>query len=217
MATRPRLRLDYEDYAWEVSPEVAHRLGSLESRRLSRHYQAAVPVRVADLDLLPLVSREARQVAAAATTEIVAFDSEMSGLPTPMPAILLRTESASSSRIENLTAGARRIAAATLGVDNHKTAMLIAANVAAMREALAHPLVTAPEDFLALHRALLQQSQPDIAGTIRSEQVWIGGSSLSPHGSAFVPPHHSRLPNLLDDLISFIQRQDIPPLIQHGE
>ena len=209
----PVLRLTYEEYPWEVSPEVAHRVGSMETQRLTRPYKAAVPVSVADLDLLPLISRQAREAAADASAEIVEFESEMSALPAPMPAILLRTESASSSRIENLTAGARRIAAATLGVDNHENALLIAANVAAMRAALAHPDVTSSADVLTLHRALLEHSQPDIAGNFRTQQVWIGGSSLSPHDSTFVPPHHSRLPTCIDDLIAFIGRRDIPPLI----
>jgi len=208
----PDLRLTYKEYPWEVSPEVAHKVGSMETQRLTRPYKAAVPVSVADLDLFPLISRQAREAAADASAEIVEFETEMSALPAPMPAILLRTESASSSRIENLTAGARRIAAATLGVDNHENALLIAANVAAMRAALAHPDVTSPADVLTLHRALLEHSQPDIAGNFRTQQVWIWGSSLSPHGSTFVPPHHSLLPTFMTDLIAFIERRDIPPL-----
>src|SRR5699024_10994430 len=160
-----------------------------------------------------LISRQAREAAAAASAQIVEFDSQMSALPAPMPAILLRTESASSSRIENLTAGARRIAAAALGVDNHENALLIAANVTAMRAALAHPDVASPADVLTLHRALLEHSQPDIAGSFRTQQVWVGGNALSPHGSTFIPPHHSRLPRFMDDLIAFIGRRDVPPLI----
>lgn len=209
----PTLQLAYEEHPWEVSAEVAQRLGSLETHRIERPYRAAVPVHVAELDLVPLLSLKARQLAAEVTAKIVEFDSQMSRLSTPMPAILLRTESASSSQIEHLTAGARRIAAATLGVDDHKNALLISANVAAMRTALAHPNLNAFEDILRLHRALLEHSEPEIAGKFRDQQVWIGGSSLSPHGSEFTPPHHTRVPDLIHDLLAFIGRRDIPPLI----
>lgn len=213
METTPLLQLSYEPHEWAVSEELAHRLGAIESRRLSRTYNAAVPVQISNLDLLPLVTPEAREIAAVATAEIVTFDSEMARLPMPMPAILLRTESASSSKIENLTAGARRIAAATLGVDDHDNAQLIAANMAAMRAALAHPQVDSPADILIVHQAILGSTRPDIAGTFRSQQVWIGGSSLSPHAAAFIPPHHERLPELLKDVVKFINRRDLPPLI----
>src|SRR5690625_896676 len=137
--------------------------------------------------MLPLISRQAREAAAAASAQIVEFDSEMFALPAPMPAIL--------------------------GVNSHENALLIAANVIAMQAALAHPDVSSPEDVLTLHRVLLEHSQPDIAGSFRTQQVWVGGNALSAHGSTFVPPHHSMLPRFMGDLIAFIGRRDIPPLI----
>ncbi|WP_205447153.1 hypothetical protein [Candidatus Frankia alpina] len=50
--------------------------------------------------------------------------------------VLLRSESASSSGIENLTAGARTIALAELGSTANRNATEIVGNVAAMRSAL---------------------------------------------------------------------------------
>lgn len=40
------------------------------------------------------------------------------------------------------------------------------------------------------------------------------GSRLSPHTATFVPPHHTRLPALMDDLIAFVHRVDVPVLAQ---
>jgi len=60
----------------------------------------------------------------------------------PLAAVLLRTESASSSRIERLTAGARQIAIADLGEPAAHNAELIAANTKAM-EAAGAPKQTA--------------------------------------------------------------------------
>ena len=51
-------------------------------------------------------------------------------------------------------------------------------------------------------------------GRFRSQQVWIGGSSASPHGASFVPPQHERINAAMDDLCAFIARTDIPLLTQ---
>ena len=48
---------------------------------------------------------------------------------------------------------------------------------------------------------------------VRDQQVWIGSNALSPHTASFVPPHHSRVPGALDDLITFVQRADLPVLV----
>jgi Fic family protein len=42
----------------------------------------------------------------------------------------------------------------------------------------------------------------------------IGGSSFGPHGADFVPPHHDRVPALMDDLVRFMRRTDLPLLAQ---
>jgi len=42
--------------------------------------------------------------------------------------------------------------------------------------------------------------------------VWIGGGSIGPHRAMSVPPHHSRVPDGIKDLIVFIDRDDIPVL-----
>ena len=48
---------------------------------------------------------------------------------------------------------------------------------------------------------------------LRDQQVWIGSNALSPHTASFVPPHHTRVPAALDDLITFVQRVDLPVLV----
>jgi hypothetical protein len=57
--------------------------------------------------------------------------------------------------------------------------------------------------ILETHRALMQASEPGIAGTWRTEQVWIGGGGYSPHLAAFIPPHASRVPATIEDLVGF--------------
>jgi Fic family protein len=79
-----------------------------------------------------------------------------------------------------------------------------------MREALKQSGPISVSAICAIHDTLM-------AGTseregLRDEQVWIGGTPYSPHGASFVPPHASRVPECLDDLISFEEREDISPV-----
>jgi Fic family protein len=48
------------------------------------------------------------------------------------------------------------------------------------------------------------------AGVFREEQVWIGSRLDSPVGAEFVPPHHSRVPGLIEDLSKFVEHNDVP-------
>jgi Fic family protein len=66
-----------------------------------------------------------------------------------------------------------------------------------------------------VQQALLGDEQPEDTGGWRTQQVWIGGGyGNSPHGALFVPPHKSRVPALMDDLLAFVSRTDIPALAQ---
>jgi Fic family protein len=65
---------------------------------------------------------------------------------------------------------------------------------------------------LAMHRALMSESDPINAGRWRTEQVWIGGGNLGPHLALFVPPHHDRVASAIADLVKFIGRDDLPVL-----
>ncbi len=66
--------------------------------------------------------------------------------------------------------------------------------------------------ILDMHDALLRTAAPTIAGRWRDQQVWIGGGDLSPHEAVFVPPHHDRVVEAIDDLVRFIARTDVPVL-----
>jgi len=172
-------------------------------------YRAAVtaPIAEATVDLPAAVLAAADD----ASVEIARYDAEVGAELAPFAALLLRSESAASSRIENLTASARAIAEAQLG-HGARNADLVVANERAMTAAIALAEHIDAPAILAMHSALLGRSAPRIAGRWRSEQVWIGGGDHSPHGASFVPPHHSRVPAAIDDLIRFTQRTDIPAL-----
>jgi Fic family protein len=127
----------------------------------------------------------------------------------PFEALLLRSESAASSQIEQLTASAKAVLMAEAGDESRSNARGIAANTAAMRRAIASADNLSGEAIIEMHRELLAESAPDIVGHWRDQQVWIGGRLTSPHQATFVPPHHSRVPAAIDDLVAFVSRADV--------
>lgn len=197
--------VSYESLEWRTDPDAA--ASRTVRRRHQGPYDAAVPAAIADLDVdLPnSLTAELDD----ATAEIARFDSELGDEITPFAAVLLRSESAASSRIENLTASARAIAEAELGDVRRRNASLIVANERSMRAAVDLARSIDSEAILAMHRALLEVDDPAIAGRWRDQQVWIGGSHLGPHEAMFVPPRHDRVPAAIADLVAFIDRDDI--------
>lgn len=203
--------IEHEERLWS-SGDVDHSL-SRRKRLLARGpYQAAVVPAIADCD--PVVDSRTQAITESATVDMVRFDRDLGDDAAPFAALLLRSESASSSEIENLTSGARRIALAQLGDTSSKNARMIASNVLAMRAAIDLSEDMSVDNVAAMHEALMRESEPQMAGRFRTQQVWIRGITNSPHGAEFVPPHHDRVPEALDDLAKFMRRDDIPALIQ---
>lgn len=198
----------YEERPWKADsdPGISRR-----QRLLARGpYQAAVLEPIADCT--PHLDSHTQAVVEQAIVDMVRFDAEMGAGTAPFANLLLRSESAASSQIENLTAGSRKIALAGLGDTSSGNARLIVSNVAAMRAALELSDDLSVHNILEMHRSLMQESEPDIAGQVRESQVWIRGNS--PHTADFVPPHHERVPEALEDLAEFMQRDDVPALTQ---
>jgi Fic family protein len=198
----------YENIRWE--PQVRRYAGTKPPKYGT--YRPAVPANIADLvlDLPPSVFAEAES----ASHDITRFDAELGGEIAPFAAVLLRSESAASSQIENLTASARAIAEAELpGGKAKRNAEMIVANTAAMRAALALSDTVDADAILAMHRALMVNEPRHTPGEFRTEPVWIGGGS-TPVGATFVAPRHEVVPGAIGDLIAFTQRADVPTLPQ---
>ena len=186
--------------------------GPYSRSRRGGPYEAAIPHSIADLDvtLTPTAIAEMED----ASHDITRFDAELGGEIAPFAAVLLRSESAASSRIENLTASARSIAEAELPGGRGKTnAELIVANTAAMTAAIGLSDAIDPAAILTMHAALMGGQPRHTPGQWRTEQVWIGGGD-SPRSAQFVPPDHSRIPAAIEDLMTFADRDDVPLLAQ---
>lgn len=207
----------WEDVDW---PAPIDRSMSRRQQLASRGpYRAAVPPFIADLpvEVGPQVAAEAAE----ATMELVRFDAEVSqalGADSaevgPLSAVLLRTESASSSQIEQVTAGARALALAAIGEPTGPNAALVAANVQAMGRAVELSEDITSGGIIEVQGVLLGDSAPGATGAFREGPVWIGGRGSTPHTATFVAPRAGRVPELIEDLVAFTQRTDVSPFVQ---
>lgn len=136
---------------------------------------------------------------------------------------LLRAESVGSSMIEGLAAATRRLVGAEVALARgddagDQVAVEVLGNIAAMHSAVELASTVDPfglDDLLAIHRTLMDRSvTPQVGGQVRTEQNWIGGSSYNPCSAAFVPPPPEMVPELLDDLLDYVNGDNHSPVVQ---
>lgn len=208
-----------EEHYWTPSDDGWYSRSA--RRRATGTYFSAVPAVLADFN--PTIPSDVAADLDEATQALVAFDAHAAarlGVGSralgPMSAILLRTESTSSSRIENLTVGARRLAQEALDGSEGGNAALVVGNVRAMEAALRFATDLSEESILAMHAALLgrEPGWEDKAGHYRDTLVWVGTTSAGPRGASHVAPQPEQVPACMADLVSFINRDDLPVLAQ---
>lgn len=219
----PAFAVGWESHPWDREPD--HSASRRQQLAARGPYQAAVPASIAEAEVR--INGALQAEAEDAVREIARFDAEITAISerraaregddaatelAPLASVLLRTESASSSEIEGVTAGARALAMAAIGAEAGPNAQLVTANVTAMQRAVELADEISVSSILAAHQALLDHHPYAAPGTLRDQQVWIGSNALSPHTASFVPPHHTGVPAALDDLITFVQRVDLPVL-----
>lgn len=213
------LPFDRVDEYWVA--EADGRTGRSRLAAASGPYQSTVPPRIADWD--PVVPAGLAAESEEAAAALSRFDSHARAVlgetsPTlgPMSSILLRTESTSSSQIENLTVGARQLALAELDQATSDNARTVAANVRAMESAVELADRLDSGAVLAMHEALLsgQRGWETHAGRWRDGLVWVGASSVSPRGAAHVAPQAPLVQAAMKDLMAFVRRDDLPVMVQ---
>ena len=180
-----------------------------------RRARAFVPARLADRSL----TLEARTVADAARAQ-AAVEHGAEAMPEDFAALarlLLRAEGVASSFIEGVTAPVVDIVLAEADESGTPSAAAwVAANLAAVSEAIEGANVGAltVESMCAWHRTLMTGSPTPAqhVGVLRSEQGWIGG--MSPLDAHLVTPPPDEVPPLVDDLIAYVNRDDVDPVTQ---
>lgn len=211
--------IGYETQAWRpTQPELFSRS---ELRRQTGDYESAVTPRIESWN--PTLSTGLSADIADAEQALVEFDvysatalGAAKDRIVPMSAILLRTESASSSQIENLTASAKQIALAELDETRSVNALTVVGNVRSMEAALELSSNIDEKALLRMHDSLLQNQLgfEEFAGCYRDEPVWIGGDNAGPRGAMFVPPQSEHISSAMNDLFVFADREDMPVLMQ---
>ncbi len=198
---------------WEGDP------GAVGGRRDRQPftYDAFIPDEIADLD--PQVPFQTATLALDAEQAIRELNAraDIHGLEAIGP-LLLRSEALASSRIEGYQVSTQNLARALIDPRAARgAARVVAANVSAMEEAIARaddPRPIGAPDIQAFHATLMAQEPDATPGRIRTVQNWIGGRVNSPLGAAFVPPPPEDVPGLLEDLVAFMARDDLPAVPQ---
>ena len=192
------------------------RAGTRDDRMLEQ-IEVTIPSRIAHLDLaIPGEIAEALDTAARA---VASLDAAQGPVLSALSGLLLRTESVASSKIENINASVDDYARALHGSQANASAVSMVAASHAMESLIA--AVTSSrniglQDLLAAHRSLIanEPGEERYAGRVRHVQNWVGGSDYSPRGALLVPPPPDLLDDLLADLIAFVNRHDLPSLLQ---
>ena len=211
--------VQWTQHLWTVNPDGPY--SRAERTRGSGPYRSAVPASIAEYaPSLPSDLTADIEEAAQALSEFDSHAAATLGAQSPalgpMSSVLLRTESASSSQIEQITAGARQLALAELDEAQSENARLVVANVRAMEAALRLAEQLDEQSILDMHMELLSRHPgwASHAGRYRSELVWVGTSAASPRGAGHVAPQPDLVPGAMENLVEFLRRDDLPVLVQ---
>ncbi len=183
-----------------------------------RRAGAFVPATLAERDLsldAPTATRTGEAVAEVLRAA-EALDLEVE----PLARLLVRSEGVASSYIEGIAAPVLDVVLAEHG--RARSGDVAAGWVAAALATMAAAVDQAASDDGALdvaalcrwHRLLMTGSPTPArdVGRIRDEQGWIGGTS--PFDAHLVTPPPDRLGPLLDDLLVWVNRDDVDPIAQ---
>ncbi len=195
----------------EVPWRQLHRGGTAEDRKL-RAVVTSVPPEIAGLDLWVPAALAAE--CDEAIRAMAALDATRGDHLRPLATLLLRAESVASSKIEHEEASIEDYARALHGSRANASATSMVAAGGAVDHLLEGPIDV---DGLTRAHGLLMAADPAeaaYAGRWRDMQNWIGGSNHSPRGALYVPPPATTVSRLMDDLVDFANRTDVPVVIQ---
>lgn len=200
----------------ENRPWVSRTRQGSKNDRLLDQVEVSVPPMISQLpyDTSGAVASEHDSALIAVSTLEAGFGRHLA----PLSDFLLRSESVASSKIEYVDAGWRAFAKAVAGGKASTEARSQLAALHALRS-----LVDAVRDrdleveaLLTAHRLLMS---PDFyssrdSGAFRVVQNWIGGSDYTPLHAQYVPPPPDLVPALMDDLLAFAGRTELPIVAQ---
>ena len=180
-----------------------------------------VPARIEAL-AVPALGRAAGEAVGEATRAVGRLRAQAAGATGVLghlSAVLIRADAVASSQIEQITTSSEALAVALADLDDTESdfypedTALVAANVlTALAAYRAGETVTA-EWFHRRHRSLLAADRellPRHLGAFRDCAVWIGENRRA---AAFEGPPFEQVPALMDDLVRFVARRDLHPVV----
>ncbi len=192
-------------------------------------YKAWLPEPIADLDLPFLAS----QISAAERCAEAMEDFRLLSRTTSCDWFFRVAEGSASTTIEGIYPSPRRLVRAQFSGKGRDAEVSTLANVEAIKEALRIGSSTEAltvGDVQKIHSCLArrlphyQKELRHASGEFRRQQNWVGGSKLPLGGEQavgpahpamkFVPPTPDRVQELLEDLIAFCKRTDMPMIPQ---
>jgi Fic family protein len=201
----------------EIRPwRQAQRGGSRDDRML-REIAVSLPAHIADAPV-PIDAELAARLEDA-LRDIADLDATRAPVLEPLRLLLLRTESVASSKIESVEASLDDYARALHGVRANPSAVSMVAATGALDRLISRHT---PGDHAGLdaildaHAVLMADDRSESAygGRLRDMQNWIGGSDHSPLGAVYVPPPPETVEAYMEDLLAFVNRDDVPALAQ---
>ncbi|MEV4420100.1 Fic family protein [Patulibacter sp. NPDC049589] len=187
--------------------------------RVPARIEAYVPAPIRRLELS--VSSAALRSMSDAEQSVTALQHHTASLGVEsLSAQLLRSEAIASSQMEGVAVPSNRtLAKVTAGGRHHENANAALEAIAAVTDA--HEWAAGTEPFTVaiverLHAAVARgdRALAAHAGALRTKQNWIGPDPHTPVGADFMPPPPDDVPALMDDLCAFLNRPDVPPLVQ---
>lgn len=201
----------------ETLPWRQQTRGGTRADRTLTSIDATIPPMIASLDYHPPVS--SIMMSESALVAVTQSDADAEGHSAALSRFMIRSESVASSKIERISASAVDYAKAIAGNRSNSSATSMVAASTAL-----HGLVARVgergrfelDDLLTAHKALMKDDPFEArhAGRLRDMQNWIGGSDHSPRDALHVPPAPERVPALMADLIDYLNRDDVPVMVQ---
>lgn len=136
----------------------------------------------------------------------------------PLARLLLRTEGVASSSIEGIRAPLSDVAAAEVDPSSGEAAGWVANNLAVVTAAAAagRAELLTTERVQDWHGRLMEGPHgwlpPEMVGAFRTVQGWIGGTS--PLDAVLMTPPPEFVPDLMDDLLAYVNRDDVDAVTQ---
>lgn len=206
----------WEQAHWESTVEA----GVPRAQRRSGSYQRYVPDHLDGVGLA--VDGDVSRQVTAVERSVRALNGPGAESLAGIARFLLRSEAIASSQIEGIAPSAQQVALAELGQSEtvrgvSEQAKHVAHNMTIVRGATTELVETETltmDHIVELHRSLLPD-EPRHHG-LRTVQNWIGSSNWTPIGATFVPPAPERVPELMSDLVDYLNGAAHSPLVQAG-